>query len=109
MPSGVAEFDTDQETQVMLQGKCMALTEYTGLVHRVDDPSSSKVVRKIDMAATPKQEKSGPAIGTFICGIASGSKNPRGAVQFLEWFTSSKAQTRLRARRRQRGRHRHRR
>src|SRR5204863_1311200 len=29
MPSGVAEFDTDQETQVMLQGKCMALTEYT--------------------------------------------------------------------------------
>jgi multiple sugar transport system substrate-binding protein len=93
MPSGVAEFDTDQETQVMLQGKCMALTEYTGLVHRVDDASSSKVAGKIDMAATPAQEKSGPAIGTFICGIASGSKNPQAAKQFLEWFTSSKVQT----------------
>jgi multiple sugar transport system substrate-binding protein len=93
MPSGVAEFDTDQETQVMLQGKCMALTEYTGLVHRVDDPSSSQVTGKIDMAATPAQEKSGPAIGTFICGIASGSKNPDAAKQFLEWFTSSKVQT----------------
>lgn len=93
MPSGVAEFDTDQETQVMLQGKCMALTEYTGLVHRVDDPSSSQVTGKIDMAATPAQEKSGPAIGTFICGIASGSKNPEAAKQFLEWFTSSKVQT----------------
>jgi multiple sugar transport system substrate-binding protein len=93
MPSGVAEFDTDQETQVMLQGKCMALTEYTGLVHRVDDESSSQVVGKIDMAATPAQEKSGPAIGTFICGIASGAKNPDAAKQFLEWFTSSKIQT----------------
>jgi multiple sugar transport system substrate-binding protein len=93
MPAGVAEFDTDQETQVMLEGKCTALTEYTGLVHRVDDPSSSKVVGKIDMAATPAQVTSGPAIGTFICGIASGAKNTKGAVQFLEWFTSSKVQT----------------
>jgi ABC-type glycerol-3-phosphate transport system substrate-binding protein len=93
MPSGVAEFDTDQETQVMLEGKCTALTEYTGLVHRVDDASSSKVVGKINMTATPAQEKSGPAIGTFICGVASGAKNTEGAVKFLEWFTSSKVQT----------------
>jgi multiple sugar transport system substrate-binding protein len=93
MPSGVAEFDTDQETQVMLEGKCTALTEYTGLLHRVDDHTSSKVVGKIDMTATPAQEKSAPAIGTFICGIASGAKNTEGAVKFLEWFTSSKVQT----------------
>ncbi len=92
MPSGVAAFDTDQETQVMLEGKCTALTEYTGLVNRVDDPASSKVVGKIDMATTPKQEKHGPPIGTFICGIAAGSKNPQAALQFLEWFTSSKTQ-----------------
>jgi multiple sugar transport system substrate-binding protein len=92
MPSGVAEFDTDQETQLMLQGKCTALTEYTGLTHRVDDQKDSKVVGMIDMAATPSQEKSGPAIGTFICGIASGTKNPDAAKQFLEWFTSSKVQ-----------------
>jgi multiple sugar transport system substrate-binding protein len=93
MPAGVAEYDTDQETQILLQGKCMALTEYTGLVHRVDDESSSQVVGKIDMAATPAQEKSGPAIGTFICGIPAGAKNPDAAKQFLEWFTSSKVQT----------------
>jgi multiple sugar transport system substrate-binding protein len=92
MPAGVAEFDTDQETQVLLQGKCTALTEYTGLVHQVDNPSSSQVANKIDMAATPSQEKSGPAIGTFICGIASGAKNPDAAVKFLEWFTSSDVQ-----------------
>src|SRR6266849_2083911 len=93
MPTGVAEFDTDQEVQVFLQGNCLALTEYTGLSHQVDDASASKVVGKINMAATPSQEKSGPAIGTFICGVASGAPNPQGAKQFLEWFTSSKVQT----------------
>ena len=93
MPSGVAEFDTDQETQSLLQGKCMALTEYTGLSHQVDDASASKVAGKINMAATPSQEKSGPAIGTFICGIASGAKNPQGAKKYLEWFTSAQIQT----------------
>jgi multiple sugar transport system substrate-binding protein len=92
MPAGVAAFDTSQETAVMLQGHCTAMTEYTGTAHIVDDPTQSKVVGKIDFAATPKQVISGPAIGTFICGIASGAPNTAGAVQFLEWFTSSKVQ-----------------
>ena len=92
MPSSIADYDTTEETALLLQGHCTALTEYTGTAHAVDDPQQSKVVDKIDFAATPKQEISGPAIGTFICGIASGSKNPEGAVQFLEWFTSSKTQ-----------------
>ncbi len=61
MPAGVAEFDTDQEVQVMLEGKCTALTEYTGLAQRIDDPASSKVVGKISAATTPKQEMHGPA------------------------------------------------
>ena len=92
MPSGVAEFDTDQETQSLLQGNCLAITEYTGLSHVVDDPASSKVPGKINMAATPSQEKSGPAIGTFIAGIASGAPNPQGAKKYLEWFTSAQIQ-----------------
>src|SRR6059058_5035596 len=92
MPSGVAAFDTDQETAAFLQGHATAMTEYTGTAHGVDDPTVSKVVGKVDFAATPSQEKSGPAIGTFICGIASGAPNPAGAVAFLEWFTSSKVQ-----------------
>jgi multiple sugar transport system substrate-binding protein len=92
MPASVAAFDTAEETQALLQGKCTALTEYTGLVHQIDNKTASKVIGKIDTAATPKQERSGPAIGTFICGIASGAKNPQGAVQYLEWFTSSRIQ-----------------
>ena len=92
MPSSIADYDTTEETALMLQGHCTALTEYTGTAHIVDDPKQSKVVNKIDFAATPKQEISGPAIGTFICGIASGAPNVDGAVKFLEWFTSDAVQ-----------------
>ena len=92
MPSGVAAFDTSQETAVMLQGHCTAMTEYTGTAHTVDDPTQSKVPGKINFAATPSQVKSGPAIGTFICGIAAAAPNTAGAVKFLEWFTSDKVQ-----------------
>ena len=76
----------------MLQGHATAMTEYTGTAHIVDDPTQSKVVGKIDFAATPKQVISGPAIGTFICGIPAGAKNVAGAVKFLEWFTSNDTQ-----------------
>jgi multiple sugar transport system substrate-binding protein len=93
MPSAVASFDTDQMTGLLLQGKCMAITDYTGTaVTAIDNPSSSKVVGKIDLATTPKQVVNGPAIGTFICGISSGAQNTPAAVQFLEWFTSDKIQ-----------------
>jgi multiple sugar transport system substrate-binding protein len=92
MPSSIADYDTTEETALLLQGHCTALTEYTGTAHAVDDPQQSKVVGKIDFAATPSQEKSGPAIGTFICGIASGAKNVDGAIKFLEWFTSDAVQ-----------------
>jgi multiple sugar transport system substrate-binding protein len=93
MSKSTPEFDTDQETSELLQGKAMALTEYTGTaVTAVDNPASSKVVGQIDFSTTPSQVKPGPAIGTFIAGISSGAKNVEAAKQFLDWFTSDKIQ-----------------
>jgi multiple sugar transport system substrate-binding protein len=93
MSPSTPEFDTDQETGELLQGKAMALTEYTGTaVSAVDNPDSSKVVGEIDFLTTPSQVKAGPAIGTFICGISTGSKNTEAAMKFLDWFTSDKIQ-----------------
>jgi multiple sugar transport system substrate-binding protein len=93
MSPSTPAFDTSDMTGLLMQGKAIAITDYTGTaVYGIDDPKSSKVVGKIGVATTPKQVKNGPAIGTFICGIAAGSKNPEGAVQFLDWFTSDKIQ-----------------
>ncbi len=93
MSTSTPAFDASDMTGLLMQGKCLALTDYTGTaVYGIDDPNSSKVVGKIGVATTPKQVKNGPAIGTFICGIASGSTNPEGALKFLDWFTSDKIQ-----------------
>jgi multiple sugar transport system substrate-binding protein len=92
MPAGIVEFDTDQETQVLLEGQSMALTEYTGLTQRIDDPASSKVVGKINCAATPSEVVSGPAIGIFNAGIPPSAPNVDGAIKFLDWFTSDDVQ-----------------
>ncbi len=93
MPSTTPSYDSGDMQGLLLQGKVMAITDYTGLaVTAIDDPSQSKVVGKINESSTPKQVQPGPAIGTFICGISSGTKNHDAAVQFLEWFTSDKIQ-----------------
>lgn len=93
MSPSTPAFDSSDMTNLLMQGKALAITDYTGTaVYGIDDPKASKVVGKIGVATTPKQVKNGPAIGTFICGVAAGSKNPEGAVQFLDWFTSDKIQ-----------------
>ncbi len=93
MSPSTPAFDTSDMTGLLMQGKALACTDYTGTaVYGIDDPNSSKLVGKIGVATTPKQVKNGPAIGTFIAGISAGSKNTEGAVQFLNWFTSDKIQ-----------------
>jgi multiple sugar transport system substrate-binding protein len=93
MPSSTPAFDVSDMTNLLMQGKVLAITDYTGTaVYGIDDPKSSTIVGKIGVTTTPKQAKNGPAIGTFICGVAAGSKNPEGATQFLDWFTSDKIQ-----------------
>ncbi len=93
MSTSTPAFDTSDMTGLLLQGKALAITDYTGTaVTAIDDPSQSKVVGKINLSNTPKQVKNGPAIGTFIAGIASGAPNTAGALKFLDWFTSDKIQ-----------------
>jgi multiple sugar transport system substrate-binding protein len=93
MPSSTPSFDVTEMTALLMQGKCLAITDYTGTaVTGIDDPNSSTLVGKIGTTTTLKQVKNGPAIGTFICGISSGSKNTEAAVQFLDWFTSDEIQ-----------------
>jgi multiple sugar transport system substrate-binding protein len=93
MSTSTPAFDVSDMTGLLLQGKCLAITDYTGTaVTAIDDPTQSKVVGKIGTTNTLKQVKNGPAIGTFIAGIASGAPNVDGALKFLDWFTSDKIQ-----------------
>ena len=94
-PPGVAEFDSDQEGETLLQGNAFAATMWTGWCRQTDDPARSRVVNKISFDVPPKQVKQVAKLGLFMAGIASSAPNRAGALEFLKWFSSSATQLRF--------------
>jgi len=91
-PPGVAEFDSDQEGQTMLEGNAFAATMWTGWCRQTDDASKSKVVGKVSFDVPPKQVDQFAKIGLFSAGIAASAPNKDGALKFFQWFNSSETQ-----------------
>jgi multiple sugar transport system substrate-binding protein len=94
-PSGVAEFDSDQEGAAILGGEAGAIIQYTGNAIKSDDPSQSKEVGKLDFAVVPKQVKALAQIGIFIHGVSASAPNKDNAITFMKWFATDKAQIAL--------------
>jgi multiple sugar transport system substrate-binding protein len=94
-PSGVAEFDSDQEGAAILGGDAGAIIQYTGNAIKSDDPSQSKEVGKLDFAVVPKQVKALAQIGIFIHGVSASAPNMDNAITFMKWFATDAAQTAL--------------
>jgi len=94
-PEGVAEFDSDQEGETLLQGNAFAATIWTGWCRQTDDPSRSRVVNKIGFAVPPQNVKRTAKLGLFMCGIAASAPHKAEAVEFLTWFSRSDIQIRF--------------
>jgi len=92
-PPGVAEFDSDQEGQTILQGNAFAATMWTGWCRQVDDLAKSRVAGKISFSVPPKKVKQVAKLGLFMAGIAASATNKKGALEFFNWFHSSAIQT----------------
>jgi ABC-type glycerol-3-phosphate transport system substrate-binding protein len=67
-PPGVAEFDSDQEGETLLQGNAFAATMWTGWCRQTDDPVRSRVVNKISFDVPPKKVKQVAKLGLFMAG-----------------------------------------
>jgi multiple sugar transport system substrate-binding protein len=94
-PSGVAEFDSDQEGATLLQGNAFAATMWTGWCPQTDDSSRSRVVHKINFDVPPKKVNRVAKLGLFMAGIAASAPNKAGALEFLKWFSSPAVQVRF--------------
>lgn len=94
-PEGVAEFDSDQEGETLLQGNAFAATIWTGWCRQTDDPSRSRVVNKIDFCVPPGKVNRVAKLGLFMTGIAASAPHKAEAVEFLKWFTRSDVQVRF--------------
>ncbi len=94
-PSGVAEFDSDQEGGAILGGDAAAIIQYSGNAIKSDDPAQSKEVGKLDFAVVPKQKSALAQIGIFIHGVSTSAPNRDNAITFMKWFAQNAIQTEL--------------
>ena len=94
-PSGVAEFDSDQEGAAILGGEAAAIIQYSGNAIKSDDPAQSKEVGKLDFGVVPKREAALAQIGIFIHGVSASAPNKDNAIAFMKWFGSNDTQVQL--------------
>jgi len=93
-PQGVAEFDSDQEGETLLQGNAFAATMWTGWCHQINDPAKSRVVGEIDFAVPPKKVNRVAKLGLFMAGIAASAPHKPEAMEFLRWVSRPDIQIR---------------
>jgi multiple sugar transport system substrate-binding protein len=94
-PEGIAEFDSDQEGETLLQGNAFAATIWTGWCRQADDPARSRVVNKIAFDVPPKKVNRVAKLGLFMAGIAASAPHKKEALEFLTWLSRSEVQIRF--------------
>jgi multiple sugar transport system substrate-binding protein len=94
-PSGVVEFDSDQEGAAILGGEAGAIIQYSGNALKADDPAQTKVAGKLDFGVVPKQEKAIAQMGIFIAGVPKSAPNKANSIEFLKWYVSAETQAKL--------------
>lgn len=94
-PEGVAEFDSDQEGETLLQGNAFAATIWTGWCRQTDDPLRSRVINKIGFDVPPAQVNRIAKLGLFMAGIAASAPHKKEALEFFKWLSRSDIQIRF--------------
>jgi multiple sugar transport system substrate-binding protein len=94
-PTGVVEFDSDQEGAAILGGEAGAIIQYSGNALKSNDPAQSKVVGKLGFGVVPKKESAIAQMGIFIAGVPKSAPNKANSMAFLKWYTSPEIQAKL--------------
>jgi multiple sugar transport system substrate-binding protein len=89
-PPGYVSFNADEVSAHLLQGTAAMSINWPAWVLAMDDPAKSRVVGKIAFAPVPGEREPGrSALGNWLLGIPSGSKNIDAAFAFLRWATDA--------------------
>lgn len=91
-PSGVVEFDSDQEGAAILGGDAGAIIQYSGNALKANDSAQSKVADKLAFGVVPKQVGAIAQMGIFIAGVPKSAPNKANVIEFLKWYTSADIQ-----------------
>jgi multiple sugar transport system substrate-binding protein len=91
-PENVASFSYDQQLAAFQRGEVAAVNLFGGFLKESFNPRTSKVADKIAAAAPPKEVRHATILGNFMAVVPNGAKNPEGAAEFINWFTSKEMQ-----------------
>jgi multiple sugar transport system substrate-binding protein len=91
-PENVASFSYDQQLAAFQRGEIAAVNLFGGFLKESFNPQTSKVVDSIAAAAPPREERHATILGSFMAVVPNGAKNPEGAAEFINWFTSKEMQ-----------------
>jgi len=93
-PPGMETFSTDEVKAHLYEGTAAIATEvWPGWIGKLDDPTVSKVVGKVEIAVPPGEKvMPSPMIGVWLLGIPHSSKHKAEALKFVLFATSAKMQ-----------------
>jgi multiple sugar transport system substrate-binding protein len=91
-PENVASFSYDQQLAAFQRGEVAAVNLFGGFLKESFNPETSKVADRVGTAAPPKEERHATILGSFMAVVPGGAKNPEGAAEFINWFTSKEIQ-----------------
>ncbi|KAB2858313.1 MAG: extracellular solute-binding protein, partial [Bauldia sp.] len=87
-PTGVVEFDSDQEGAAILGGDAGAIIQYSGNALKAEDPAQTKQAGKLSFGVVPQQTTAIAQMGIFIAGVPKSAPNKANSIEFLKWYTS---------------------
>ncbi|MGH7903147.1 MAG: ABC transporter substrate-binding protein [Candidatus Dormibacteraceae bacterium] len=94
-PSGMLNMHYDDVTTAAAQGKAAQLITLSTELAWLNDPSKSKTVGDWAYAPLAYNGKAGGELIYWNWCIAAGSKNPKAAYSFLQWYTSTPEQAKI--------------
>lgn len=93
-PPDVANIGQAQQFTLFQSGKLLQTIVVSGGYQDMDDPKKSQVVDKIEYTVVPKPAngKHSAAVGMWLMGVSSFSKNQEASWDFMKWFATKDAQ-----------------
>ncbi|MFS7878695.1 ABC transporter substrate-binding protein [Streptomyces asiaticus] len=93
-PSEVFSWDEEPSRRPFTAGRVGMMRHWSYVYGVSQNPDQSKVVGKVDVAPLPSFPggTSSSCLGGYQLGVAAGSRNKEGAMDFLHWLAGTEAQ-----------------
>jgi multiple sugar transport system substrate-binding protein len=94
-PMGVSMYQSTQVKDAIYTGTAAVASEvWPGWIGDLENPEKSKVVGKVAVVKSPGEKVNATSmLGVWLAAIPKSSKNKQAAADFLQYLTSSEAQT----------------